>query len=174
MSKPVIRPAAAADIAAITAIYTDAVQHGTATFEIDPPTENEMALRFRTLDDAGFPYLVAELDGAVRGYAYAGLYRTRIAYRYTLEDSIYLAPEFHGRGIGRALIERLLAEAAARGFRQMIAVIGDSGQIASIALHRAAGFRMVGTFEAVGFKFGRWLDTVLMQRPLGPGATTTP
>jgi L-amino acid N-acyltransferase YncA len=98
----------------------------------------------------------------------------RVGYRYTLEDSIYVAPEFHGRGIGRMLLDRLLAEAAARGFRQMIAVIGDSAQIASIALHRTAGFRVVGTFEAVGFKFGRWLDTVLMQRPLGPGAGTAP
>jgi phosphinothricin acetyltransferase len=132
-----------------------------------------MADRLRDLMDGGFPYLVAELEGAVRGYAYAGLYRTRVAYRYTLEDSIYVAPEIHGRGVGRALIDRLLAEAAALGFRQ-IAVIGDSRQIASIALHRAAGFRMVGTFEAVGFKLDRWLDTVLMQRRLGPGATTAP
>ena len=174
MCKLVIRPAAAADIAAITAIYAHAVQHGTASFEVAPPDESEMASRFRGLADAGFPYLVAALEGAVRGYAYAGPYRTRLAYRYTLEDSIYVAPEFHGRGIGRALLDRLLAEATTRGFRQMIAVIGDSAQIASIALHRAAGFRMVGTFEAIGFKFGRWLDTVLMQRPLGPGAGTAP
>jgi phosphinothricin acetyltransferase len=174
MSKLVIRSAEAADIAAITAIYAHAVQYGTASFEINPPDESEMASRFRRLADAGLPYLVAELDGTVRGYAYAGLYRTRVAYRCTLEDSIYIAPEFYGRGIGRALIDRLLAEATAQGFRQMIAVIGDSAQIASIALHRAAGFRMVGTFEAVGFKFGRWLDTVLMQRPLGPGVGTAP
>jgi len=174
MSKPFIRPAIAADISAITPIYAHAVQHGTASFEIDPPDESEMASRFRAIADRGFPYLVAELDGAVRGYAYAGTYRTRVAYRNTLEDSIYVAPEFHGRGIGRALVDRLLAEATALGFRQMIAVIGDSAQIASIAMHRAAGFRMVGTFEAVGFKFGRWLDTVLMQRPLGPGASAAP
>jgi len=150
------------------------VQHGTATFEIEAPDEAEMSNRFRVLADGGFPYLVAEIDGAVRGYAYAGPYRTRVAYRHTLEDSIYIAPDLHGRGIGRALIERLLVDATANGFRQMIAVIGDSRQLASIALHRAAGFRMIGTFEAVGFKFGRWLDTVLMQRPLGPGAATTP
>jgi L-amino acid N-acyltransferase YncA len=174
MSNLIIRPAAVADISAITAIYAHAVQYGTATFEIEAPDEAEMADRFRDLTDGGFPYLVAELEGAVRGYAYAGLYRTRVAYRYTLEDSIYIAPDMHGRGIGRALIDRLLAESAALGFRQMIAVITNSGQIASIALHRAAGFRMVGTFEAVGFKFDRWLDTVLMQRPLGPGATTAP
>jgi L-amino acid N-acyltransferase YncA len=178
MSAPVlqaaIRAAASADIAAVTAIYAHAVRYGTATFEIEAPGEAEMADRFRSLVDGGFPYLVAEVDGVVRGYAYAGPYRTRVAYRYTLEDSIYFAPDFHGRGIGRALIERLLADAAARGFRQMIAVIGDSRQTASIALHRTAGFHMVGTFEAVGFKFGRWLDTVLMQRPLGPGASAAP
>jgi len=174
MSKLIVRPAAAADIAAITAIYAHAVQYGTASFEVAPPDENEMTSRFRGLADAGFPFLVAELDRVVRGYAYAGPYRTRLAYRYTLEDSIYVAPEFHGRGIGSALLDRLLAEATTRGFHQMIAVIGDSAQIASIALHRAAGFRMVGTFEAIGFKFDRWLDTVLMQRPLGPGAGTAP
>lgn len=174
MVQPGIRPATVADIPAITAIYAHAVQHGTATFEIDPPSEGEIADRFRALAEAGFPYLVAEHCGEVRGYAYAGLYRTRFAYRYTLEDSIYVDPDCHGRGIGRALIDHLLSQAGARGFRQMIAVIGDSEQVASIALHRAAGFRMVGTFAAVGFKFGRWLDTVLMQRPLGSGATTPP
>jgi phosphinothricin acetyltransferase len=167
MVQPGIRPATVADIPAITAIYAHAVQHGTATFEIDPPSEGEIADRFRALGEAGFPYLVAEHGGEVRGYAYAGLYRTRFAYRCTLEDSIYVDPDCHGRGIGRALIDHLLSQATARGFRQMIAVIGDSEQVASIALHRAAGFRMVGSFAAVGFKFGRWLDTVLMQRPLG-------
>ncbi len=167
---PIIRPAVAADIPAITAIYGHAVQYGTATFEIDPPDAVEMAARFRGLVDGGFPYLAAEVEGVVRGYAYAGLYRTRVAYRHTVEDSVYLARDFHGRGIGRALLTKLVAEASDRGFRQMIAVIGDSAQAASIALHRSAGFRMVGTFEAVGFKFGRWLDTVLMQRPLGAGA----
>jgi len=174
MIQTVIRRATVADIPAITAIYAHAVQHGTATFEIDPPSESEMADRFRALAEAGFPYLVAECDREVRGYAYAGLYRTRIAYRYTLEDSIYVAPDCQGRGMGRALINPLLSQASACGFRQMIAVIGDSKQLASIALHRAAGFQMVGTFVAVGFKFGCWLDTVLMQRPLGPGATTPP
>jgi len=174
MIQPVTRPATVADIPAITAIYAHAVRHGTATFEIDPPSESEMADRFRALAEAGFPYLVAEHRGQVQGYAYAGLYRTRFAYRYTLEDSIYVDPDCHGRGIGRALIDHLLSQAGARGFRQMIAVIGDSEQVASIALHRAADFRMVGILAAVGFKFGRWLDTVLMQRPLGPSATTPP
>ena len=121
---PVIRAAAPADIPAITAIYAHAVRHGTATFEIEAPDAAEMSNRFRALAEGGFPYLVAEIDGAVRGYAYAGPYRTRIAYRHTLEDSIYIAPDLHGRGIGRALIEPLLADPTARGFRQMIAVIG--------------------------------------------------
>jgi L-amino acid N-acyltransferase YncA len=170
----VIRAATFADVAAIAAIYDHAVRHGTATFEIEPPDEAEMARRFGELAAGGFPYLVAEASGAVRGYAYAGLYRTRVAYRYTLEDSVYVAPGFHRRGIGRALLDRLLAEAQARGYRQMVAVIGDSEQAASIALHHAAGFRMVGTFAAVGHKFGRWLDTVLMQRPLGSGANAPP
>jgi phosphinothricin acetyltransferase len=169
-----IRTATAADIPAITAIYAHAVFFGTASFEIDPPDETEMGERFRTLAAGGFPYLVAATDAGIAGYAYAGLYRTRVAYRNTLEDSVYLDPRFHRRGIGRALLDRLMTESEARGFRQMIAVIGDSAQAGSIALHRAAGFRMVGTFEAVGHKFGRWLDTVLMQRALGDGATTAP
>jgi L-amino acid N-acyltransferase YncA len=175
MSSPFeIRPATLADIPAITAIYAHAVKYGTASFEIEPPGEHEMTDRFRTLIDGGFPYLVAENGGTVPGYAYAGPYRARIAYRYTLENSVYVAPDCHRRGIGRALMGELVSQAGALGFRQMIAVIGDSRQVASIALHRAAGFEMVGTFAAVGFKFGRWLDTVLMQRPLGSGAATLP
>jgi phosphinothricin acetyltransferase len=169
-----IRAASDADIPAITAIYAHAVRFGTATFEIDPPDEAEMAERFRTLAAGGFPYLVATTDAGVAGYAYAGPYRTRLAYRNTLEDSIYLDPVFHRRGIGRALLDRLVEESETRGFRQMIAVIGDSAQAGSVAVHRAAGFRTVGTFEGVGHKFGRWLDTVLMQRALGDGAATAP
>jgi L-amino acid N-acyltransferase YncA len=167
-----VRPGVPADIAAITRIYADAVRHGTATFELDPPDEAEMERRFARLAAGGFPYLVAETTGVVAGYAYAGPYRDRPAYRFTVEDSIYMAPEAQRRGIGRALMERLIVEAEQRGFRQMIAVIGDSRQPASTALHAAVGFRLIGTFEAVGFKFGQWLDTVLMQRPLGAGATT--
>jgi len=117
---------------------------------------------------------VAVRDGAVAGYAYAGPYRARPAYRWSVEDSIYIDPAAQRRGIGRALLDRLIAEAQARGFRQMIAVIGDAAQTPSIELHRAAGFRLVGTLESVGFKFGRWLDSVLMQRALGPGATKPP
>jgi phosphinothricin acetyltransferase len=126
-----------------------------------------MGRRFAQLREGGFPYLVAEGAGEVVGYAYAGPYRTRPAYRFTVEDSIYIAPDHQRRGIGRALLDTLISQAQARGFSQMIAVIGDSDQPASIGLHTAAGFRMVGTFEAIGFKFDRWLDTVLMQRALG-------
>lgn len=169
-----IRRAELRDIAAITRIYAHAVRHGTASFELDPPDEAEITQRFAALHDAGFPYLVAEIDDMVAGYAYAGPYRARPAYRFTVEDSVYIDPLMQRRGVGRALLERLLLEAEAAGFRQMVAVIGDSGQTPSIALHQALGFRMVGTFEAVGYKFGRWLDSVLMQKPLGKGASTIP
>jgi len=133
-----------------------------------------MLLRYEALMSGGYPYLVADVDGAVLGYAYAGLYRARPAYRWTIEDSVYVDVSAHRRGLGRALLVRLIADSEARGFRQMIAVIGDSANVGSIELHRAAGFRLVGTFENVGFKFGRWLDSVLMQRPLGPGADALP
>jgi phosphinothricin acetyltransferase len=171
---PTIRPATPDDIPAITRIYAHAVDAGTASFELTPPIEAEMTRRMRKLLDGGFPYLVAEADGTVAGYAYAGLYRERPAYRFTLEDSIYIAPEMQGRGVGSALLPALVEACTARGFRQLIAVIGDSEQAASIALHARCGFYYVGTFPHVGFKFGRWLDTVLMQRPLGPGARTAP
>ena len=169
-----IRPAEPPDLAAITLIYEHAVRHGTASFEIEPPSEREMAQRYEALRVGAYPYLVAELDREIVGYAYAAPYRARPAYRWSVEDSIYIAPAMQRRGIGRALLERLIAEAEAGGFRQMIAVIGDSANVGSIELHRAAGFRMVGTFDNVGLKFGRWLDSVLMQRPLGTGACTPP
>jgi L-amino acid N-acyltransferase YncA len=169
-----IRPAGPADIAAITRIYAHAVRHGTASFELDPPDEAEMARRQRALTEDGFPYLVAELDGGIAGYAYAGPYRARPAYRFSVEDSVYVAADAHRRGVGRALLDRLIVESEACGFRQMIAVIGDSAQAPSIELHRAAGFRLIGAIESVGFKFGHWLDSVLMQRALGPGASTVP
>jgi phosphinothricin acetyltransferase len=133
-----------------------------------------MARRQDALIAGGFPYLVAEDGGSVLGYAYAGPYRARPAYRFTVEDSVYIAPEAQRRGLGRLLLDRLIVESEARGYRQMIAIIGDSAQHASIALHTALGFRLIGTFEAVGFKFGRWLGTVLMQRALGYGAETEP
>ncbi|MBZ9939365.1 N-acetyltransferase family protein [Mesorhizobium sp. BR1-1-16] len=170
-----IRPVADADLAAITAIYGAAVIEGTASFELDPPSLDEMGRRCTALLAGGHPYLVAISDtDAVLGYAYAGPYRARPAYRWTVEDSIYLAAEARGAGVGRALLAALLATATEAGYRQMIAVIGDSGNAASIALHRALGFRLVGTFENVGFKHGRWLDSVLMQCALGSGATVPP
>jgi L-amino acid N-acyltransferase YncA len=171
---PSIRPASQADIPAITRIYAHAVEHGTASFELEPPNEAEMARRMQELTDNGFPYLAADVDGTLAGYAYAGPYRARPAYRFTIENSVYVAPEAQGRGVGRALLKALIEAAERSGYRQMIAVIGDSGQTASIALHAALGFAYVGTLPHVGFKFGRWLDTVLMQRPLGSGSTSTP
>jgi L-amino acid N-acyltransferase YncA len=174
MTDVTIRPATPADIPAITRIYAHAVRNGTATFELEPPDEAEMMRRMTALLEGHFPYVAAEIGGALAGYAYAGLHRTRPAYRFTVEDSIYVDPTAQRRGVGRALLKRLIEECERRGFRQMIAVIGDSTQTASIEVHRALGFRHVGNIENVGFKFGRWLDTVLMQRELGPGATTKP
>ena len=174
MSNAIIRPAAAADIAAITAIYADAVLHGTATFEIEPPDEAEMARRQRALIAKDYPFLVAEKAGVTVGYAYAGPYRDRPAYHWCVENSIYVAPQLHRQGIGRALLARLIAESETRGFRQMLAVIGDSANTGSVAVHAAVGFRLIGTFQSVGFKHGRWLDTVLMQRALGNGDSSPP
>jgi len=174
MSAVSIRPATPADIPAISRIYGHSVRTGTASFELEPPDEAEMARRMQALLDTGYPYIAADIDGALAGYAYAGSYRPRPAYRFSVEDSIYIDPRAQRRGVGRALLQHLIEECTRRGFRQMIAVIGDSAQAPSIALHRAAGFRMIGTIENVGYKFDRWLDSVLMQRALGPGATTKP
>ena len=174
MSKPEIRPAIAADLPAITAIYREAVLHGTATFELDPPDLAEMTRRFEEITSAGFPYLVALLDGRVVGYSYASLYRTRPAYRFTVENAIYLAPDSHRRGVGSRLLERLIAACEALGFRQIIAVIGDSANAGSIGVHTKAGFQMIGLHPDVGFKFGRWLDIVMMQRAIGGGGRTIP
>jgi L-amino acid N-acyltransferase YncA len=174
MTKVAIRPAVPGDIQAITPIYAHAVRHGTASFELEPPSEDEMEHRMQALLDNDYPYLVAAEASVVLGYAYAGPYRARPAYRWTVEDSVYLAPQAQGRGVGRRLLDALIKEAELRGFRQMIAVIGDSKQEASIRLHAAAGFTEVGTLQAVGFKFGRWLDSVLMQRALGPGDSAAP
>jgi L-amino acid N-acyltransferase YncA len=170
----IVRPAIAADLPAITRIYGDAVRHGTASFELDSPDEPEMARRYQAIVDAGFPYLAAVRDTTVCGYAYATAYRPRPAYRFAVENSIYVAADAHRQGVGQALLTRLIDETTARGFRQMIAVIGDSGQSASIGLHRHNGFTFSGTVHAVGFKHGRWLDTVIMQRALGSGDTTPP
>ena len=174
MPAAAIRPATLADIPAIAEIYDHAVRFGTATFELTPPDVAEMTRRFNELTGKGFPYLAATIDGQVAGYAYAGPYRPRPAYRFTVENSVYLAPSSHRRGIGTLLLTELVALSVARGYRQMIAVIGDSANAASIALHAKAGFQMIGTHPNVGFKFGRWLDTVMMQRALGEGAATTP
>ena len=174
MSDVTIRAAAPADVAAITRIYAEAVKHGTATFEIEPPDEAEMARRLQTLVAGNYPYLVAERSGALAGYAYAGPYHLRPAYRSTVEDSVYLDLQFQGQGIGRLLMRQLLADAEARSFRQMIALVGDSTNTASIALHAAAGFLPVGTLRSVGYKHGRWLDVVVMQRPLGSADSSPP
>lgn len=170
-----IRPAKISDIPAITRIYAHAVEHGTASFELDAPDEAEMARRMSELAGKGFPYIVAEVDGVLAGYAYAGPFRARPAYRHTIENSVYVASDLQRRGIGRALLAALIEAAQTRGFRQMIAVIGDSAnQAGSIGLHAALGFRHVGILDDVGFKHGRWLDSVLMQRALGDGASSAP
>ena len=169
-----VRPAVLADIPAITRIYAHAVDHGTASFELTAPDEGEMTRRFNELTTGGFPYLVAVIDGAVVGYAYAGPYRARPAYRFTVENSVYVAHDSHRRGVGKALLEALIEASTEKGFRLMVAVIGDSNQVASIGLHEAAGFKHAGVFENIGYKFDRWLDSVLMQRALGPGASKPP
>ena len=174
MLSPEIRPATEADLPDITRIYEHAVLHGTATFELIAPDLTEMSRRFRSLMEGGFPYFVAALDGRVVGYAYAGPYRPRPAYRFTVENSIYLDPAIHRRGVGFRLLQRLIGECEARGYRQMIAVIGDSANAGSIGVHRRCGFQMIGTHPDVGLKFGRWLDTVMMQLSLGDGARTMP
>src|SRR3954470_14422159 len=169
-----ISPATEADLPAVTEIYEHAVLHGTATFELIPPDLAEMTRRFKALQDGGYPYLVAALEGRVIGYAYAGPYRPRPAYRFTVENSVYLEPAIHRRGIGLQLLQRLIGECEARGYRQMIAVIGDSANAGSIGVHTKCGFQMIGTHPDVGFKFGRWLDTVMMQLALGEGNGTLP
>lgn len=161
-----IRPAGSADLEAIAAIYEPEVRHGTATFEVEPPGPAELGLRLKHLEAVGLPWLVAEGAGAVVAYAYAAPHRDRPAYRFTVEDSVYVAPSARGQGVGRALLDAVVAAAAARGMRQMVAVIGDSANLGSIQLHRACGFTLVGTFRDVGRKFDRWLDVVLMQRGL--------
>lgn len=169
-----VRNAVEADVVGVQAIYADHVLHGLATFEEVPPSVDELLARRKTLISAGLPYLVAERDGKVLGYSYASPYRSRPAYRYTLEDSVYVAQGLGGRGIGGALLRGLIERCEAGTWRQMVAIIGDSGNAASIALHRRMGFQLTGTLGAVGFKLGRWVDTVLMQRPLGVGNTTKP
>jgi L-amino acid N-acyltransferase YncA len=173
-SIPSIRDAQLSDVPAITAIYAVHVRDGFGSFELIPPSEDEMMRRLATVVDAGLPYLVAELDGRIAGYTYAAPYRPRPAYGYTVENSVYVAVWAQRRGVGRALLHALIPACEAIGKRQMIAVIGDAGNTASIALHRTVGFHRIGTLQAVGFKHGRWLDVVLMQRHLGPGTACAP
>jgi phosphinothricin acetyltransferase len=164
-----VRPATPDDLPAVQAIYAHHVRHGLASFEEEPPGTEEIRRRHAELAARGLPWLVADFGGVVAGYGYCAPYRTRSAYRYTLEDSVYVREDYHGRGVGAALLAGLIERCAALGYRQMVAVIGDSAHAASINLHGAAGFVRVGTLRSVGFKFGRWVDSVLMQRPLGPG-----
>ena len=169
-----IRRSRNADIPAVAAIYAYHVATGTASFETEAPDEREMRRRRRALIEGGYPYLVAESGGGVCGYAYAGPYRTRPAYRHTVENSVYVEPSAQRCGVGTALLGALIETCAEQGYRQMVAIVVDSGHTASTRLHRAAGFETVGTLRKVGYKHGRWLDTVLMQRALGEGARTPP
>lgn len=176
MTVSAIRPATPADIPAIATIYAHAVLHGTASWEMEPPGEAEMSRRFEAVLAGGYPYLIAERKGEILGYAYAGAYRPRPAYRATVENSIYMAPAAQGLGLGGLLLGALMTACAERGFRQMIAVIGDGtgASVGSRRLHEKAGFRLIGVAEKVGFKHGRWLDQLLMQKELGEGDRTPP
>ena len=171
---PIIRPSRDEDVGAIAAIYGYHVLHGVASFEEAPPAVEEIARRRAEIVGRGLPYLVAECDGRVAGYCYAGMFRPRIGYRFTLEDSIYIDPAQTGRRIGRTLLQTLIDRSTELGYRQMVAVIGGRETVPSIRLHRALGFADAGVLPAVGFKFGRWVDIVLMQRTLGAGADTLP
>lgn len=171
---PIIRPSRDEDIAAIASIYTHHVLHGTGTFELAPPSPADMQARRAEVQARGLPWLVAEDRGQVLGYAYCNWFRPRPAYRYAAEDSIYLAPQACGQGLGRALLTELSAAAERAGMRKLIAVIGDSANAASIGLHRSCGFTPAGVLTSSGWKFDRWLDTVLMEKPLGPGDRTAP
>ena len=168
--QPAVRRCTRADLPEVCAIYALEVREGTASFELEPPSLTEITARFAAIEGAGLPYLVAERDGRIAGYAYASPYRPRPAYRYTVEDSVYVARWARRHGVGQALLEAVIERASGQGMRQMVAIIGDSAHRASIELHARAGFHAVGTLENVGWKFGRWLDTVIMQRALGPGA----
>jgi L-amino acid N-acyltransferase YncA len=170
----ILRPSTDADLTAITAIYAHHVLHGTGTFETTPPTETEMATRRADVLARGLPYLVAENEGRVIGFAYCQWFKPRPAYRYSAEDSIYLDPDAAGQRIGNKLLAQLVKHAEAAGVRKLIAVIGDSGNVPSIGVHRSMGFRHVGTIESCGWKFGRWLDIVLMDKSIGEGSRTAP
>ena len=170
----ILRDSTAADVAACAGIYREAVRNGTGTFELDEPDDAEMDRRRDAILAQGLPWLVAERAGQVLGYAYANQFRPRRAYRFCVEDSIYLAPDARGHGVGKLLLAELIGRCERLGIRQMLAVIGDSANAGSISLHRACGFQPTGTFEAAGWKFDRWLDVVTMQRRLGVGADAPP
>ena len=174
LPKILVRPSKAGDIAVIAEIYGHHVLNGLASFELMAPSVAEMGKRRADLIGRNFPYLVAEIEGRVVGYAYASLYHTRPAYRFALEDSVYIHKDFAGRGVGRMLLDALIESCEKTGCRQLIAVIGDSDNAASIKLHAACGFKCTGTLKAVGFKFGRWVDSVIMQLAIGEGAKTLP
>ena len=171
---PLIRPSSDADVPAIAAIYAHHVLHGTGTFETEPPSPADMAGRRADVLAKGLPYLVAEQDGQVLGFAYSTWFKPRPAYRFSAEDSIYLAADQPGRGLGRLLLSELAAQAEQAGVRKLIAVIGDSANAGSIGVHRAMGFQHVGVLSACGWKFDRWLDVVLMEKSLGAGDRTPP
>ena len=173
-AEPTVRDSRPGDVPALCEIYAAEVLQGTASFELTPPDLAEMAARRQAIVAAGLPYLVAELDGKIAGYAYAGPYRPRPAYLHTVENSVYTARWARRQGVGHALLGRLIPACEAIGKRQMVAVIGDTDNVGSIALHAAFGFTHVGTLRKVGFKHGRWLDVVLMQRPLGDGGDSLP
>ena len=170
----VVRAAVAGDLPAIAQLYALEVREGVATYEYAVPDLAEMSRRWQAVLAQAYPYLVAELDGAFAGYAYASSYRSREGYRWTVEDTVYVQPGCQGRGVGRALLQALIDDCQARGYRQMVAVIGDGTNTASVALHERLGFRTVGVFRGLGRKHGRWLDTVQMLRPLGPGDAEPP
>lgn len=170
----IVRPATEQDADALAAIYSHAVLTGFGTFEEEPPSAIDMEGRRRLIADRDLPYLVAEDEGRVMGFAYAGPFRARAAYRYTLEDSVYVAPDAAGKGVGRALLTAIIAACEAMGVRQLIAVVGDSGNSASLALHRSLGFEQTGIGRSVGFKHGRWVDIVQLQKPLNGGDSRAP
>ncbi len=170
----IVRDATEADLPAITAIYGREVETGSGTFEYAAPPQAEMAARMAAVRRLGLPWLVCEIDGKVAGYGLAGAFRPRTGYRFAVEDSVYVDASARGRGVGRAILAQLISRCEALGMRQMLAVIGDSGNAGSIALHRAAGFREAGVFRSVGFKHGRWIDVVFMQRALGSGDEARP
>ncbi|MDB5366617.1 MAG: GCN5-related N-acetyltransferase [Rhodospirillales bacterium] len=174
MTAALLRPATQADTPALLKIYAHAVEHSIGTFEEEVPRLDELEQRRASLSAQKFPYLVAEIDHVVVGFAYVGPFRARSAYRFTVEDSVYVDPDWQGRGVGRALLQRLIEDCTGAGFRQMVAVVGGTDNHPSIGLHKTCGFAQVGGFQNIGFKFGRWAGIVFLQRELGAGASTLP